>query len=191
MTPTDETLPAGTPDGFQRLWTPHRAVYIGGEGKPATSDAHGCPFCVSPTKADADGLIFWRGTTVFGLMNLFPYNSGHILLCPYRHISLYTELTSEERDELSWATAHAMRVLSAVMKPHGFNLGMNQGAVAGAGIAAHLHQHIVPRWGGDANFFPIVAQTKAIPYLLEDTRAQLAGAWESVDDDAPLTLPTV
>lgn len=99
-------------------------------------------------------------------MNLFPYNSGHLLVCPYRHVSDYTELTNEERVELGDLTATAMRVSREVAGPHGFNLGMNQGEVAGAGIAAHLHQHVVPRWAGDANFLPIIARTKAVPSFL-------------------------
>ena len=114
-------------------------------------------------------------------MNLFPYNSGHLLVCPYRHVSDYTELTDEERVELGNLTAMAMRVTREVASPAGFNLGMNQGEVAGAGIAAHLHQHVVPRWLGDANFLPIIAQTKAVPELLEDARARLATAWPKED----------
>ena len=110
-------------------------------------------------------------------MNLFPYNAGHVLVCPYRHVSLYIDLTDEETLEFTALTKAAIRALQASSNPHGFNLGMNQGAVAGAGVAAHLHQHVIPRWGGDMNFLPIVAQTKALPILLEDARAALAAAW--------------
>ena len=112
-------------------------------------------------------------------MNLFPYNAGHVLVCPYRHVSLYVDLTDEETVEFTAMTKTAIRVLQETSGPHGFNLGMNQGEVAGAGVAAHLHQHVIPRWGGDMNFLPIVAQTKAIPILLEDSRARLAAAWPS------------
>jgi len=152
-------------------------AYIHGEGKPADASDRTCPFCAAPGKADDDGLIVHRGATCFVLMNLFPYNSGHLLVCPYRHVSDYTELSAPERIELGELTATAMRVTREVAAPHGFNLGMNQGEVAGAGIAAHLHQHIVPRWAGDANFLPIIARTKAVPELLEDARARLAAAW--------------
>lgn len=183
----DDTLPtedaraiAGVPDGFGRLWTPHRMAYIRGEKKPVDSSEGQCPFCAAPGKDDVEGLIVYRGTHCFVLMNLFPYNSGHVLVCPYRHVADYTELTDAERVELGELTAHTMRVLRSVSNPDGFNLGMNQGAVAGAGIAAHLHQHVVPRWGGDANFLPIIAQTKALPELLDDARARLAQAWHSV-----------
>lgn len=111
-------------------------------------------------------------------MNLFPYNAGHLLVCPYEHVSLYPDIAPEVRVEFGELTAKAMQVLQQVASPHGFNLGMNQGAVAGAGIAAHLHQHVVPRWSGDANFFPIVAQVKAVPQLLGEERELIAKAWE-------------
>lgn len=118
-----------------------------------------------------------RGEHAYVLLNLFPYNSGHLLVCPYRHIPLYDEATPEEVAEVGSLTQTAMRVVRSVSNNDGFNLGMNQGAVAGAGIAAHLHQHVVPRWATDANFFPIIARTKALPQLLGDVRASLASAW--------------
>ncbi|AKU64804.1 HIT family hydrolase [Schaalia meyeri] len=172
---------AGVPDGFGRFWTPYRMAYIHGEGKPADSSDRTCPFCIAPDKSDDEGLIVYRGRSCFVLMNLFPYNSGHMLVCPYRHVSDYAFLSDEERVELGELTATAMRVCREVSAPAGFNLGMNQGEVAGAGIAAHLHQHIVPRWPGDANFLPIIARTKAVPELLEDARVRLAFAWPKED----------
>lgn len=168
---------AGVPDAFSRFWTPYRMAYIRGEGKPADATDASCPFCAAPQRSDEDGLIVHRGETSFVLMNLFPYNSGHLLVCPYRHVSDYTELTDAERVEIGELTAESMRVLRRCAGPAGFNLGMNQGEVAGAGIAAHLHQHIVPRWLGDANFLPILARVKAVPELLADGRARLAAAW--------------
>lgn len=170
----------GDPDGFQRLWTPHRAAYVSGHEKPTNEDSSKCPFCKASDGNDDDGLIIARGRTCFALLNLYPYNSGHVLVCTYRHVSLYPDLTDEERTEMGEMTARAMKVLDAAMHPQGFNLGMNQGAVAGAGIAAHIHQHIVPRWGGDANFFPIIAQVKAVPAILGETRDQLASMWEEL-----------
>ncbi|MCI1641059.1 MAG: HIT domain-containing protein [Actinomyces sp.] len=183
---------AGDDDGFGRLWTPYRMAYINGDHKPADSSSGECPFCAAPGRSDEDALIVHRGATCFVLMNLFPYNAGHMLVCPYRHVSDYTDLSAGERAEFGELTATAMRVERATARPQGFNLGMNQGAVAGAGIAAHLHQHIVPRWAGDANFFPIVARTKAIPELLEDARSRLAAAWPRAGEDgaAPRTGPT-
>ncbi len=168
---------AGAPDAFQRLWTPHRMVYIQGQDKP-TGDGD-CPFCTNPKKSDEDGLIVARGEDAFVVMNLFPYSPGHLLVCPYRHVPDYTDVTVEETREIAELTQQAMRVLRRVSNPAGFNLGMNQGAVAGAGIAAHLHQHVVPRWGGDMNFLPVIAQTRALPQLLGDARQQLADAWDS------------
>ena len=167
----------GVPDAFQRLWTPHRMVYIEGENKPSDPGEASCPFCRAPGRDDADGLIVRRGELVYAVLNLYPYSPGHVLLCPYRHISDFTELTTDEAAELSAFTAQAMTVLRAVSPPAGFNLGLNQGEVAGAGIAGHLHQHVVPRWMGDANFLPVVAQTKALPQPLDQTRQLLAAAW--------------
>jgi ATP adenylyltransferase len=167
----------GVPDAFQRLWTPHRMVYIQGESKPVDDTAASCPFCRAPGLDDAEGLIVRRGETVFAVLNLYPYAPGHLLLCPYRHLSDYTELTAEERDELARFAAEAMAVLREVSHPAGFNLGLNQGEVAGAGIAAHLHQHVVPRWLGDSNFLPVTARTRAVPQLLGQARDLIATAW--------------
>jgi ATP adenylyltransferase len=174
---------AGEPDGFERLWTPHRMVYIQGEEKPKSSDAGSdCPFCRAPRVDDADSLIVARGTHAYAVLNLFPYNPGHLLICPYRHVAGYPELTAAETLEIAELSQQAIRVLTAVAAPHGFNLGINQGSVAGAGIAAHLHQHVVPRWGGDANFMPVVGQTKVLPELLADTRRRVAEAWAAATE---------
>jgi ATP adenylyltransferase len=169
---------AGDADSFGRLWTPHRLVYIKGENKP-THDGPGddCPFCAAPGRSDEDGLIVGRGESVYAVLNLYPYNSGHLMTVPYRHVADYPELTEAETLELAQFTQKAMQVIRSVMAPHGFNLGINQGPVAGAGIAAHLHQHVVPRWGGDTNFMPVVGQTRVLPQLLADARTELAAAW--------------
>jgi ATP adenylyltransferase len=165
---------AGVPDAFQRLWTPHRMVYIESNKHPTdTAD----PFCVAPTLPDDEALIVARGRTAYVLLNLFPYNSGHLLICPYRHVAMYDEATPDEITEMGTLTQTAMRVLTEVAHCEGFNIGMNQGRIAGAGVADHLHQHIVPRWSTDANFFPIIARTKALPQLLGEMREQLAQAW--------------
>ncbi|MFC8598140.1 MULTISPECIES: HIT family protein [unclassified Isoptericola] len=169
-------------DSMQRLWTPHRLVYIGGQDKPADGSVEQCPFCRIPTLDDESGLVVARGTECYAVLNLYPYNSGHLMVLPYRHVSSYVDLTGSETAELAAMTQTAVRTLTAAYGPAGFNIGMNQGDVAGAGIAAHLHQHVVPRWLGDANFLPVVGQTKALPELLADTRARLAAAWPG---DAP------
>lgn len=165
---------AGIPDGFQRLWTPHRIAYIE-QGGTAPGDE--CVFCTAPTLSDEQALIAHRGELAYVILNLFPYNSGHLLVVPYRHIATYDAATPEEVAEIGALTQTAMRVLTATSRADGFNIGMNQGAIAGAGIAAHLHQHVVPRWATDANFFPIIARTKAIPRLLGEVRDEIAAAW--------------
>ncbi len=163
---------AAVPDSFQRLWTPHRLVYIQDGQQP-----HDCPFCLAPSMDDEKALIVARGSHCYVLLNLYPYNTGHLLVCPYRHVALYDQATDEEVTEMASLTQTAMRVLGQVAHCDGFNIGMNQGRIAGAGIAEHLHQHIVPRWALDSNFFPIIAKTKALPQLLGDVRRDVAQAW--------------
>jgi ATP adenylyltransferase len=170
---------AGVPDAFQRLWTPHRMAYIQGENKPTGPGAgDGCPFCTIPSLSDEEGLVIARGEWVFAVLNLYPYNSGHLMVVPYRHVADYTELDGAETAELAAFTKRAMTTLRGASGAQGFNIGMNQGAVAGAGIAAHLHQHVVPRWGGDVNFMPVVGNTKVLPQLLQETRKLLADRWQ-------------
>jgi ATP adenylyltransferase len=165
----------GDPDLFERLWSPHRMAYIKGEGKPA--EGAECPFCRMPQLSDRDGLVVARGERVYAVLNLYPYNSGHLMVVPYRHVPDYTDLQPVESAELATFTQHALRAVRRATGAQGFNIGMNLGSVAGAGIAEHLHQHVVPRWGGDTNFMPVVGQTKVLPQLLADTRALLADAW--------------
>ena len=167
---------AAVPDAFQRLWTPHRLVYIQQGQQPADDE---CPFCLAPSLSDEDALIVRRGEYAYVLLNLFPYNSGHLLVCPYRHVDTYDKASVDEVAEIALLTQQAMQALQNSSGNHGFNIGMNQGEVAGAGIAAHLHQHIVPRWANDSNFFPIIAQTKALPMLLGEVRSEIAAAWPS------------
>lgn len=171
-------LRPAVPDAFQRLWTPHRMVYINGEGKPPSQDSVDCPFCNIPDATDADGLIVHRGELAYVVLNLYPYSPGHLLICPYRHIADYTDLTADEVAEVGRLTQRSMTVIRSSSAPDGFNLGINQGAVAGAGIAAHLHQHVVPRWSGDSNFLPVIGQTKALPQLLSQTWEVVHRAWD-------------
>ncbi|MDI5964658.1 HIT domain-containing protein [Streptomyces sp. SL13] len=177
-TKPEQQFGVGTPDAFQRLWTPHRMAYIQGENKPTGPDGgDGCPFCAIPAKSDEDGLVLARGESVYAVLNLYPYNGGHLMVVPYRHVADYTDLDLAETAELGELTKQAMTALRSASGAHGFNIGMNQGSVAGAGIAAHLHQHVVPRWGGDTNFMPVVGHTKVLPQLLADTRRMLAEHW--------------
>ena len=165
------------PDAWSRLWAPHRLDYLRGENRPLEANNQQCPFCDIPTKSDEDGLIVYRGTHAYVVMNLYPYNPGHLLICALRHVADLTDLTVEEREEIFELTAHAMKTIRTVSNPEGFNLGMNQGAISGAGVAAHIHQHVVPRWSGDANFMPIIGKTKVLPQLLTITRSEIAAAW--------------
>ncbi len=167
-------------DTVERLWTPQRMTYVlrnddNAITKPKSKE---CPFCAGPRSSDEDGLIAWRGTHVFAIMNLYPYNVGHLMICPYRHVSLLTDLNDVELVEFEKATTLAMTVMKEASHPDGWNIGINQGEVAGAGVAAHLHQHVVPRWNGDSNFMPIVAQTRTMPILLSDQRALYAEIFE-------------
>jgi ATP adenylyltransferase len=165
------------PDRWARLWAPHRMEYLKGENRPLSQNSVECPFCRIPKLSDDEGLIVARGESAYVVMNLYPYNAGHLLICANRHVADLTDLTKAERDEISELTAHSMATLRKVSAPAGFNLGMNQGAISGAGVAEHIHQHVVPRWAGDANFMPLIGQTKVMPVLLSQTRAELAAAW--------------
>jgi ATP adenylyltransferase len=178
VSPETEHQPgAGMPDDWQRIWMPERLAYIQRAGK-----SEGCPFCEIPSMSDEDGLIVHRGVTSYVVLNLYPYNSGHLMSVPYRHVADYPDLSAAETAEIAGLTQTAMGVLREASGAQGFNLGMNQGVVAGAGIASHLHQHVVPRWGGDTNFMPVVARTKVLPQLLRDTRQLLANHWPASAD---------
>ena len=162
---------------MERLWAPWRMAYIK-MGDKKEKGPTGCIFCDKVNEADDPGnLIVHRGKQAFVIMNLYPYNSGHVLICPYRHLADYIELTPAETAEFSEFTSRAIRALRQASGSQGFNIGINLGSVAGAGIAAHLHQHVVPRWGGDTNFMPVVGSTRVLPQLLADTRKLLAEAW--------------
>ena len=160
-------------------------AYIKGENRAGTDGPEECPFCRISKLDDAEGLIVARGELVYTVMNLYPYNSGHLMVCPYRHVADYTDLTPAETAEFSEFTKRAVRALRQASGAQGFNIGVNLGSVAGAGIAAHLHQHVVPRWGGDTNFMPVTAHTRVLPQLLADTRKLLAEAWLARGDDPP------
>jgi len=167
-------------DSWDRLWTPHRMQYLKGENRPAHTEAgQDCPFCVATELDPDESLVVVRGTCAYVVLNRYPYNSGHLLVCPYRHVADYTDVSPDEVAEVGSLTQQGMAALRRVSNAHGFNIGMNQGSVAGAGIAGHLHQHVVPRWGGDTNFLPVIGATKTISQLLAETRTLLADAWEA------------
>jgi ATP adenylyltransferase len=167
----------GEADHLQRLWTPHRMTYIA--ESPMKGGAETKPFTDIPTLSDEEGLVVARGELVYAVLNLYPYNPGHLMVVPYRRVSELEDLTVEESAELMAFTQKAIRVIKGVSQPHGFNVGLNLGSSAGGSLAEHLHLHVVPRWGGDANFITIIGGTKVIPQLLRDTRELLASAWEA------------
>lgn len=174
----DSEFMGGDPDGFERLWTPHRMAYVRNASERAPIEQeHECPLCKKVSDDDRAHLVVHRGEHCYVVLNLYPYNPGHLMICPYRHIGWYTEASDAERDEMSVLTQQAMRVLQRISGTKGFNIGMNQGVTGGAGISEHLHQHVVPRWVGDSNFLPIIARTKALPELLDDTWLRVSTAW--------------
>jgi len=167
----------GEPDHLQRLWTPHRMSYIAESPFRRNSAEPSEPFTDIPKMADEDGLMVARGELVYVVLNLYPYNPGHLMVVPYRRVSELEDLTEAESAELMAFTQKAIRVIKNVSRPHGFNVGLNLGTSAGGSLAEHLHVHVVPRWGGDANFITIVGGAKVIPQLLRDTRQLLATEW--------------
>jgi ATP adenylyltransferase len=168
---------AGDPDHLQRLWTPHRMNYIAEAPLRRDPSAPEEPFSDIPRLSDEDGLVVARGETVYVVLNLYPYNPGHLMVVPYRRVSELEDLTDAESAELMGFTQKAIRVIKSVSRPMGFNVGLNLGTVSGGSLAEHLHMHVVPRWIGDANFITIIGGAKIIPQLLRETRQLLATEW--------------
>ena len=166
-------------DGLERLWTPHRMAYV-----RSAVDDEGCPFCAIPSHPDPESLVVARGVSAYVVLNLHPYNPGHLMVLPYRHVADLTDLTAEEAAELMAMTQQALQALRRVSSPHSFNVGLNLGRSAGGSLADHLHQHVVPRWTGDANFITVVGGVKILPQLLEETRDLLAAAWPQTENEA-------
>jgi ATP adenylyltransferase len=162
----------------ERLWTPWRRAYLEGND----SHASGCFLCAHAADEahDRENLVVFRAPLVFVLLNLYPYNSGHVLVAPYAHTGDFAALDAEVASGLMHATQRAVLALQRVYTPDGFNVGMNLGKSAGAGVPDHLHVHVVPRWDGDTNFMPVVGETKVLPESLAQTRERLAGQFEDV-----------
>jgi ATP adenylyltransferase len=163
-------------DTLQRLWTPWRQAYV----QDPDSSSHGCPFCELPAlgpEHDEESLIVHRASSVFVILNAYPYNPGHLMVVPFRHTDDFASLTAEELRELGELAQRSVRVLTETSGAHAFNIGFNVGGIAGAGIADHVHQHVVPRWGGDTNFMPVIGQTRVLPELLAETYARVAPAF--------------
>ncbi|ACX51359.1 histidine triad (HIT) protein [Ammonifex degensii KC4] len=161
---------------MERLWAPWRAVYVSkSAGQPE------CIFCAKlQDNRDEENLLLLRREHAFVLMNLYPYNNGHLLVAPNRHVGDVTELTPEEWLEIFTLTKDMVEILRRVMRPDGFNIGINLGKVAGAGIPEHFHVHIVPRWEGDTSFMTVFGEVRVIPEALSDTYAKLKKALEEV-----------
>ncbi len=158
---------------MEHLWSPWRLAYITGGASPG-----GCVFCHALADAEAEPLIVHRGTTCFVILNLFPYNNGHLMVIPNRHVASLASATPEERGELMELTARAETALTEAYAPHGMNMGINLGKPAGAGVLDHVHVHVVPRWEGDTNFMTVVGQTRVLPETLPATAARLRPIFE-------------
>jgi ATP adenylyltransferase len=156
----------------KQLWAPWRLEYI-----QAADEQPGCVFCLAATGDDEERMIVHRGERAFVLLNKFPYTSGHLMVAPYRHLGELGALDDGEALELHRLATQALSALADTYAPEGYNLGWNLGRVAGAGIVDHVHLHVVPRWGGDTNFMPVLADVKVLPEYLAETRRRLAAAW--------------
>ncbi|HEU0304924.1 MAG TPA: HIT domain-containing protein [Gaiellaceae bacterium] len=157
---------------MKQLWAPWRLEYI-----VAADELEGCIFCRAAAASDSDGLVVHRGEAAFCLLNRYPYASGHLMVAPYRHVADFAELDADEALEIHRLAAAGMGALAQTFSPQGFNVGWNLGRVAGAGVLDHVHLHVVPRWSGDTNFMPVLADVKVLPQYLDETRAALAAAW--------------
>lgn len=164
-------------DRLARLWAPFRMAYVSGDREP-----QGCPFCRIPSLSDDESLVVARGQSCYAVLNRYPYNPGHLMVVPYRHVGDLDALDDHELAELGYMTRTAVRVIRAISNPHGFNTGLNLGGAAGGSLSEHLHQHVVPRWGGDANFMTVIGGSKVLPQLLHETRDLLAEAWPVEDE---------
>ena len=166
---------------MKSLWAPWRAEYIYcASGSKPSKDKRHCLFCrLQRETDDRANLILHQGTLAFVVMNRFPYNNGHLMVAPYRHVDTLEKLRADEMAEAMALAQRSLAALRGAFKPHGFNVGANLGQVAGAGVAGHVHIHIVPRWNGDTNFMPVLAETKVISQHLEDTFDRLQGGFVS------------
>ena len=154
---------------MDRLWTPWRMPYLRGEEEVP----EGCIFCAKPQEDDAEVHILHRGQLCYVILNRFPYSNGHLMVVPYVHVHSLEDLDAETLAELMALTQLSLRVLRVAYEPQGFNVGLNIGAAGGAGVAEHVHLHVVPRWGGDTNYMTVVSQTRLIPEWLDQTYDRL------------------
>jgi ATP adenylyltransferase len=161
----------------ERIWAPWRLDYVKHASKYEEEE---CVFCAKPGEGpdnDRENLVVHRGERCFVILNKFPYTNGHLMIAPYEHLAALTDLDSEAMAEMMGLSQQAMTLLGEIYAPHGYNVGCNQGRVAGAGVEHHIHMHVVPRWGGDTNFMPVLADTRVMPQTLEESYEALARAW--------------
>jgi ATP adenylyltransferase len=156
----------------KQLWAPWRLEYI-----RQADEQEGCIFCRALEGDDESGLVLHRGREAFAVLNRFPYASGHLMVAPHRHVGEFSELENGEALEVHRLAGHGMGALAQLYAPQGFNVGWNLGRIAGAGVVDHVHLHVVPRWAGDTNFMPVLADVKVLPEHLAETRSRLAEAW--------------
>lgn len=161
---------------MERLWSPWRLAYVTG-----TTEARDCIFCDALTRADGERLVLLRGATCFVILNLYPYNNGHLMVVPNRHVPTLSGLTPDEAGEVMRLTQLAERALQEGYQPQGLNIGVNLGRAAGAGIVDHVHVHLVPRWNGDTNFMSVVGDVRVLPEDLEQTADRLRPIFERLD----------
>jgi ATP adenylyltransferase len=159
-----------------RIWAPWRLEYVKDASKDVEED---CIFCAKPAQeTDEENLIVHRGEHCFVILNKFPYTNGHLMVAPYAHTATLPDLDSDTVAEMMALAQQGMRILESQYAPHGYNVGFNQGRVAGAGFEHHIHMHVVPRWGGDTNFMPVLADTRVMPQSLEQSYETLAGGFD-------------
>jgi ATP adenylyltransferase len=160
----------------QRIWAPWRLAYV----KDAANDSGDeCIFCTKPKENDDEAnLIVHRGARAYVMLNLFPYTNGHMMVAPYEHVGAIEQIDAETIGEIMGLAQQGIRILDGVYEPQGFNVGFNQGRAAGAGVEHHIHMHVVPRWGGDTNFMPVLGDTRVMPQSLEDSYKAIAGKFE-------------
>lgn len=163
----------GIPDQWERIWSPYRTEYT----EQLKSGEISCPFCEIPALPDDKSFILARGAVAYVVLNRYPYNPGHLLVCTFRHVGRFIELSDDEHEEITALTKSSLEAISKIEPSVNFNIGINQGRAAGAGIPDHFHQHIVPRWRGDSNFMPVIGGTKVLSQMLSETREILTKLW--------------
>lgn len=159
----------------ERIWAPDRLKYVKGAGQGGTE----CIFCAKPALSDDEALIVHRGERCFVMLNLYPYTNGHVMVSPFEHVGRLQDIDTVTMSELISLVQRSMNAIEAAYAPKGFNVGVNQGKAGGAGVTGHIHMHVVPRWEGDTNFMPVIADAKVMPQSLEDSYSVLSEGFDA------------